>query len=128
MLILGIDPGLRLTGYGVIDYRPNRSKLIDAGVIRLTVKAPLPDRLVVMAHGDTYWHGHPTPLACPEGHVVPAVGTDVEVLDELVPRDDLLAGSALGPKPFGPRRTLILVGRDPACPRFLKPGHRRANV
>lgn len=29
---------------------------------------PLLDRLVVMAHGDTYWHGHPSPLACPEGH------------------------------------------------------------
>lgn len=29
--------------------------------------APVLDRLVVMAHGDTYWHGHPAPLACPEG-------------------------------------------------------------
>jgi hypothetical protein len=28
---------------------------------------PILDRLVVMAHGDTFWHGHPTPLACPEG-------------------------------------------------------------
>jgi hypothetical protein len=28
---------------------------------------PALDRLVVMAHGDTYWHGHPVPLACPEG-------------------------------------------------------------
>jgi hypothetical protein len=28
---------------------------------------PVLDRLVVMAHGDTYWHGHPAPLACPEG-------------------------------------------------------------
>lgn len=28
--------------------------------------APVLDRLVVMAHGDTYWHGHPTPLACPD--------------------------------------------------------------
>jgi hypothetical protein len=28
---------------------------------------PLRDRLIVMAHGDTYWHGHPAPLACPEG-------------------------------------------------------------
>ncbi len=28
---------------------------------------PLLDRLVVMDHGDTYWHGHPHPLACPEG-------------------------------------------------------------
>jgi hypothetical protein len=26
---------------------------------------PIQDRLIVMAHGDSYWHGHPTPLACP---------------------------------------------------------------
>jgi hypothetical protein len=31
--------------------------------------APLRDRLVVMAHGDTHWHGHPAPLVCPDGHV-----------------------------------------------------------
>jgi hypothetical protein len=29
--------------------------------------SPVLDRLIVMAHGDTYWHGHPEPLACPEG-------------------------------------------------------------
>lgn len=28
---------------------------------------PVLDRLIVMAHGDTFWHGHPDPLACPEG-------------------------------------------------------------
>jgi 2-oxoglutarate-Fe(II)-dependent oxygenase superfamily protein len=28
---------------------------------------PLLDRLIVMDHGDTYWHGHPHALACPEG-------------------------------------------------------------
>lgn len=28
---------------------------------------PLLDRLIVMEHGDTHWHGHPQPLACPEG-------------------------------------------------------------
>jgi hypothetical protein len=28
---------------------------------------PRLDRLLVMAHGDAYWHGHPQPLACPEG-------------------------------------------------------------
>jgi crossover junction endodeoxyribonuclease RuvC len=44
--ILGLDPGLRLTGYGVIDYSPRKSALIDGGVIRLDVKAPLPERLV----------------------------------------------------------------------------------
>lgn len=30
--------------------------------------APLRDRLVVMAHGEDHWHGHPSPLGCPEGH------------------------------------------------------------
>jgi crossover junction endodeoxyribonuclease RuvC len=44
--ILGIDPGLRLTGYGVVDYQRVRPALIDGGVIRLTVKLPVPQRLV----------------------------------------------------------------------------------
>src|SRR5690348_577012 len=46
MRILGIDPGLRLTGYGVIDYDPIRPKLIDGGVIRLAEKTPLASRLI----------------------------------------------------------------------------------
>lgn len=46
MRILGIDPGLRLTGYGVIDWTPARPRLVDGGVIRLKDKASLPDRLV----------------------------------------------------------------------------------
>jgi crossover junction endodeoxyribonuclease RuvC len=44
--ILGIDPGLRFTGYGVVDYDPLRPKLVDGGVIRLDEKASIPDRLV----------------------------------------------------------------------------------
>jgi crossover junction endodeoxyribonuclease RuvC len=46
MRILGIDPGLQITGYGVIDYAPMKPKLIDAGVIRLKPKTPIADRLV----------------------------------------------------------------------------------
>src|SRR5437763_14641449 len=46
MRILGIDPGLRITGYGVIDYKSLRPRLIDGGVIRLTTKSSLADRLV----------------------------------------------------------------------------------
>jgi crossover junction endodeoxyribonuclease RuvC len=46
MRILGIDPGLRLTGYGVIDYKPLRPVLIDGGVIRLTDKTSIASRLV----------------------------------------------------------------------------------
>jgi crossover junction endodeoxyribonuclease RuvC len=46
MRILGIDPGLRLTGYGVIDFKPLKPALIDGGVIRLDEKTPLISRLV----------------------------------------------------------------------------------
>jgi crossover junction endodeoxyribonuclease RuvC len=46
MIILGIDPGLVVTGYGVIDYQPGRPKLIDGGVIRLNAKASLASRLL----------------------------------------------------------------------------------
>jgi crossover junction endodeoxyribonuclease RuvC len=44
--ILGIDPGLRLTGYGVLDYHVTRPRLVDAGVVRLKPKTSLADRLV----------------------------------------------------------------------------------
>lgn len=45
--ILGVDPGLRLTGYGVIDFHPVRQAgLVDAGVIRLDGKTAIPSRLV----------------------------------------------------------------------------------
>ena len=46
MRVLGIDPGLRLTGYGVVDYRPVKPGLVDGGVIRLDATASLAARLV----------------------------------------------------------------------------------
>ena len=52
MRILGIDPGLRITGYGVIDVTPAtvlKPQLIDGGVIRLDAKQPLADRLVELS-------------------------------------------------------------------------------
>ena len=45
MRIIGIDPGLQITGYGVIEWKP-RPELIDGGVIRLAAKTPIADRLV----------------------------------------------------------------------------------
>lgn len=46
MRILGIDPGLQITGYGVVDYQTHKPRLVDGGVIRLSAKSPLADRLV----------------------------------------------------------------------------------
>jgi crossover junction endodeoxyribonuclease RuvC len=50
MRILGIDPGLKLTGYGIIEWTGQESParpptLIDAGVLRLDAKSALASRL-----------------------------------------------------------------------------------
>ena len=46
MRVLGIDPGLRLTGFGVVDIRPNTIEptLVEAGVIKLNAKQSIADR------------------------------------------------------------------------------------
>jgi len=44
MRILGIDPGSRITGYGVIDIERGKSRYIASGCIRVRDKA-LPERL-----------------------------------------------------------------------------------
>ena len=46
MRIIGIDPGLQISGYGVIDFKSPRPALVDGGVIRLNSKTPIADRLV----------------------------------------------------------------------------------
>lgn len=44
-LILGIDPGSRVTGYGVINATGNRQEYVTSGCIRTADKASLPDKL-----------------------------------------------------------------------------------
>lgn len=46
MLILGIDPGLRVTGYGLVSLTNNTPKLQEAGVLRMKVKGDLAARLL----------------------------------------------------------------------------------
>jgi crossover junction endodeoxyribonuclease RuvC len=44
--ILGVDPGLRITGYGVLDALPGRPRLCEAGVLRTEdKKATLASRI-----------------------------------------------------------------------------------
>lgn len=45
MRILGVDPALTVTGYGVIEFRKGRIGLVEAGVIKTTVKQDLAGRL-----------------------------------------------------------------------------------
>ena len=45
MIILGIDPGYAILGYGVISTEGIRSKAIDYGVIKTIAHTPFPQRL-----------------------------------------------------------------------------------
>jgi crossover junction endodeoxyribonuclease RuvC len=49
MRILGIDPGLQLTGYGVLDWTSPKSTIVDGGVVRLDPKTSIADRLVELS-------------------------------------------------------------------------------
>jgi crossover junction endodeoxyribonuclease RuvC len=44
--ILGVDPGSRATGYGVVELRRGRVRVLDQGVIRPSLRLPLPERLL----------------------------------------------------------------------------------
>ena len=48
--ILGVDPGLRTTGYGVVEVRAGGLRLIEGGVLQPAATLPLEQRLVQL-HG-----------------------------------------------------------------------------
>ena len=49
--VLGIDPGLRTTGYGVIEFGAGRARLVEAGVVTPNVKGSLEHRLRELHEG-----------------------------------------------------------------------------
>lgn len=53
MRILGIDPGVAIVGYGVIEYNKNTFKVIDYGKITTPAHTPLPKRLKMVYDGMT---------------------------------------------------------------------------
>jgi len=61
MRFLGIDPGLRVTGYACVELRPGAAEpaLVEAGVVRLKAKDPVVARLRALheAHGIPYRYG-----------------------------------------------------------------------
>ena len=52
-LILGVDPGSRKTGFGIINVVGDSHEYITSGVIRLPVDEPLPRRLQVLCQSLT---------------------------------------------------------------------------
>jgi crossover junction endodeoxyribonuclease RuvC len=51
MIILGIDPGLRTTGFGVIEKHGTRLRYIASGTIKTGLEGALPPRLKVILDG-----------------------------------------------------------------------------
>ena len=51
MIILGVDPGYALVGYGVIEKIGNSIKVLDYGVIETTKKDTIPVRLKIVYDG-----------------------------------------------------------------------------
>jgi crossover junction endodeoxyribonuclease RuvC len=49
--ILGIDPGLRITGFGVIDKRSNLLTYVTSGCIKTNEKQSLPERIKTILEG-----------------------------------------------------------------------------
>lgn len=88
MRILGIDPGLQRTGYGLIDIAPSgRAAIVEAGVIRADPRKPLENRVREIYDGlsSVFAEFHP----------------DVAVVEELFstyghPKTAILMGHARG--------------------------------
>lgn len=84
--ILGIDPGLRVTGFGVIEMQGNQLQYIASGCIKSNDKQTLPERLATLFSGigevvDTYR---------------PAQAVVEKVFVNVNPQSTLLLGQARG--------------------------------
>jgi len=51
MIILGIDPGLRTTGFGVIEKLGNKLRYIASGTVKTASEGELPPRLKIILQG-----------------------------------------------------------------------------
>ncbi len=69
MRILGIDPGTRIVGYGVLDVKGNVLEPVASGLIRTSVKEDIPFRLKEI------WDGM--------GEVIRRVSPDVAVVESI---------------------------------------------
>ena len=86
MVILGLDPGIAATGFGVVEARGSRLRALAFGVIRTTPRTPHAERLAAI---------HERVAQVADGH-----GAETAAVEELYmgpdPRGSLLLGQARG--------------------------------
>jgi crossover junction endodeoxyribonuclease RuvC len=87
MRILGVDPGLNTTGYGVIDLTAQGLRLVEAGVVRGTTRGSITARVLEIYEGLT--------------EVIQSCAPEVMAIEELYshyerPKTAILMGHARG--------------------------------
>lgn len=87
MLILGIDPGLHLTGYGFVEVQSQTPRLIEGGVLRMKTTPPLPERLAEL---------HQQIVALLREHKVDRMAVEQLYAHYKHPRTAILMGHARG--------------------------------
>jgi crossover junction endodeoxyribonuclease RuvC len=86
MIILGIDPGLRTTGFGVIEKQGQRLRYIASGTIKTGLEGALPPRLKVILSG----------ISEVVATYKPACAAIEKVFVNVNPQSTLLLGAARG--------------------------------
>ncbi len=83
MIILGIDPGLAIVGYGVIDYQAPRFRTLAYGAITTPAHTPLEDRLTAIYDGmnELIAMYHPAEMAIEELFFTKNITTGIAVAE-----------------------------------------------
>ena len=53
MILMGIDPGYAITGYGLVDYNRGKFRIVDYGVISTRANTPFEQRILAIFDGLT---------------------------------------------------------------------------
>jgi len=98
--VLGIDPGLNVTGYGAIDFAGNKPSIVEAGTIRTDTSADLADR-IMQIHEDL-------------ADIIAELAPDLVAIEKLYahyrhPRTAILMGHARGIVLLACRRARVAV-------------------
>ena len=153
MRILGVDPGLNITGYGVLEVSDRGLKLCEAGVVRGTPKASLAQRVGeihagladvvqslepdVMALEQLFSHYQRPKTAILMGHArgvicLAAAQVDIPVVHYAATQvKKLLTGNGRAPKSqvaVGDPTRVGPVGTARASRRGRRPGHRDVSL
>ena len=116
--ILGIDPGSRRLGWGIVDAGGSRMQHVAHGVIAPRASLPLPDRLTEIFEGLGEIVGQWQPQAAAIGQVFTARG----------PRAALVLGHARGAALLALHRGGLTIGEyTPAEIKLAVAGHGRAS-